>query len=203
MSKNKEDMSINELMAYYLESSKVANGGSTSGAPGSFITVFAETVGGEGYTKEVEAQVWGELKSEPAVILKLLGNKCYAINYETYTEICLLLNSDFSNCEVTTITHNQGASPGSRIYVTPLGKPTIDAIAWYEIPPSTGSLKLFEIEGKRYAISLVASKIIYQTLHSQRKKGSVADDKREIIWHDFDLSGAGIANFPCKPKYLL
>lgn len=200
MSKKQEDMSINELMTYYLEGSQVANGGSTSGAPGSEITVFAETVGGEGYTESLKAIAWGELKSEPTVLLKLIGNKIYALSYETYKEICSLLNRDLSNCQVTYIKYHQGARPGSRIYVTPEGKPTIDAIAWYEIQPS--SLKVFEIEGKRYAISLAAPKVISERLISVRKQGSLTNSKREIIWHNFDLSGAGIVNFPCKPKYL-
>lgn len=52
--KKREDMTLNELMTYYLEKSQVANGGRTTAAPGSQTTVFVETVGGSGYTEQVK-----------------------------------------------------------------------------------------------------------------------------------------------------
>lgn len=201
--KAKKDMTLNELMAYYLEKSQVANGGRVTAAPGSQTTVFVETVGGEGYTEQVKARAWGELKSEPAILLKLFRDSHYALSHETYKEICSLLNRDLDGCEVTTTMYSQGAMPGSRIRITPEGRSTLDAVAWYEIPP--GPLKLFQVDGKHYAISLVAPRTVSVTIVSQRRTGRFAnpDSRREIIWYDLDLSGRGIAGFPRKPEYLL
>ena len=201
--KTQEDMTLNELMAYYLYKSQVANGGSVNAAPGGKTTVFVETVGGQDYTEQVEATAWGKLDLEPAVLLKLFGDKYYALSHETYNDICRLLNRNLDSCEVATTIDSPGARPGSRIRITPEGKSAIYAVAWYEIPPRQ-PLKLFKVDGEHYAISLAASKVTSQQTVSERKTGRFAtpDPRREIIWHDLNLFGLGIAGFPCKPAYL-
>jgi len=204
MQKRTEDMAINELIIYYLEGSKVANGSSVTAEPGSERTVFAETSGGAGYTTPVKAIAWGRLESEPAVLLKLPGDKHYALSYKTYGEICSLLSRNLADCRVIKGHTRSAAKPGALVYATPEGSTTLQAEAWYEIPP--GDLKLFEVDGKQYAISLAAPKTISQRILHERKAGKFAnpDPQREIIWHNFNLSGRGVAepNFPCKPDYL-
>lgn len=207
MQKSTEDMTINELMVYYLENSQVANGGSTTAAPGSQTTVFVETEGGEGFTEQVKAKAWGHLRSEPAVVLKLFGGHCYALSHGTYREICSLLSRDLSDCEVPGLYRlSSGGPPGTLVYVNPEGQATISATAWYEIS-SGGLLRLFRVDGKLYAISLVAPKTISVRTLTERRTGSFAnpDPRRQIIWHDFDVSKGGVAepNFPRKPGFLL
>ncbi len=200
-----EDMSLNQLMAYYLEGCKVTNGGCITAEPGSLATVFAETLGGQGYTAQLKARAWGELKSEPAVLMKLPGDRYYALSYKTYKEVCNLLSRDLSDCEVTKGQTLSSGMPGGRVYANVPGKPTISAIAWYEMPP--GDLKLFQVDGKQYAISLVAPKTINQTILLERRTGSFKDPdpRREINWHALDLSRGGVEqpSFPDKPDYLL
>jgi hypothetical protein len=62
MQQTTANMTINELMRYYLEKSEVANGGSTRGQPGQPTTIFVETKGGEGYTVQVSKSA---LKNQP------------------------------------------------------------------------------------------------------------------------------------------
>lgn len=203
---SREDMTINELMVYYLENSQVANGGSTTAFPGSEPTILVETVGGEGFTEQIKAKAWGQLSSEPAVILKLFGNHYYALSHRTFREICGLLSRDLSDCEVHGVYRlSSNAAPGGRVYVTPEGQSTVTATAWYEIP--SGPLRLFRVDSQQYAISLVASKTVSVRTADERRTGSFAnpDPRRQIIWHDFDVSKGSVAdpNFPRKPSYLL
>jgi hypothetical protein len=201
----RENMTLNELMTYYLEGAKVASGGSTQAAPGNSTTVFTETAGGEGYTEQVKARAWGEIESEPVVLMQLPGDRYYALSYGTYREICALLSRDLSDCEVTEGRASSSAKPGGIVHINLEGKPTTSAVAWYEMPP--GDLKLFQVDGKQYAISLGAPKTISRTVTRERRTGRFAnpDPRREIIWHDFDQSGRGTADssFPRKPKYLI
>jgi len=203
MQKNQENMTINELMHYYFEKSEVANGGSTTAAAGQTRKIFVETRGGEGYTEQVEAKIWGEIKSEPTVLLKLFHNNYYAFSHETYKEVCSLLRHDLSNCETIEVKINQWLKPGDIISTTLPGNTTIRATAWYEIP--SGEVTLFQVDEKWYGISRHAPKTnSVRTVH-ERKTGSFAnpDPRREIIWHSFDLSGHGIPGFPRKPEHLL
>jgi hypothetical protein len=59
-SSSPERMTIKGLMHYYLEGSRIANAKCAYGSPGSTVTVYAQTFGGEGYSKEVKARAWGE-----------------------------------------------------------------------------------------------------------------------------------------------
>lgn len=202
MQKTTENMTINELMHYYLEKTEVANGGSTTAKPGHSGTIFVETKGGEGYTEQIEARIWGEINSEPTVLLKLFHERYYAVSHETYKEICDLLSRDLSQNEITTAHTSQGAYPGGIIDINLPGKPTMKAKAWYEIAP--GEITLFSVDDTLYAISRKATKTVSVRTISQRKTGSFAtpNPKREIIWHKFDLSGNSIPDFPNKPSYL-
>lgn len=66
-------MTLNQLIAHYLEGSKVANGGRTTTAPGSKPTVFFETMGGEGYTEQVKARALGEHPINSATFIPAVG----------------------------------------------------------------------------------------------------------------------------------
>lgn len=196
-------MTLNELMCYYLEKSEVANGGSTTAHAGQIRKIFVETKGGEGYTEQVEPRIWGEIKSEPTVLLKLFHEKYYAFSHETYKEISNLLRRDLSNCEIIKLRTSQSSNPGDILSITLPGNTTIIATAWYEIP--SGEVTLFQVDEKWYAISRHAPKTISVRTVYERKTGSFAnpDPRRERIWYSFDLLGHGIAGFPRKPEHLL
>ncbi len=186
-STSREEMTIKELMRYYLEGGRIANVMSVHGAPGFPVTVYPETFGGEGYTTGIKARVWGELNGEVAILLQLPCENNYVLSHETFREICYLLRCDLSTCEVLQAQTSRSGYPGCQIYVEIRGKFS-NAIVWYEIPP--GNVKLFEINDKWYAISLAASKTI-STEKLERKSGRYLnpDPRREIVWHYFDLSG--------------
>lgn len=192
---SREAMSLGQLINYYLEGSQVANGGVALAAPGAEITVFAETHGGEGYCPSRKAIAWGELKAEPIVLLQVPGISFYALSYETYQEIRGLLSRDLSEVQFQDV-RSDGAPPGARFSVITPEKRTVQATAWYEIPP--GKIRLFEVDGKRYAISLQARKSIRQEVQESR-----SDHRREIKWHDFHSMITNSPNFPMKPSYLL
>lgn len=201
----KASMSLNELMRSYLSGSKVANGGKALAAPGVFTTVFVETQGGEGYTTSVRAKAWGHLRAEPVVLLLIPAqHEPYALSYATYREICNLLSSDLSKVEVLDDLSSAGAQPGDEFSVTLPGRTGIRATAWYEIPLGSG-LRLFEVSGKRYGISLNAPKAPTRTVVVQSRSNIKPDARREIIWRPFDLTGNTISSpdFPRKPDYLL
>jgi len=195
---SREAMSLGQLMNYYLEGSQVANGGIALATPGAEITVFAETYGGQGYSPSRKAIAWGELESEPTVLLQVPGVSSYALSYETYREIRGLLSRDLSKVQFQDA-WSGSAPPGARFSVITPEKRTVQATAWYEIPP--GKIRLFEVDGKHYAISLQASKTIRQVASERRT--TPPDDRREIIWHDFDSTIVNSPNFPMKPSYLL
>lgn len=203
MQNNIENMTINELMCYYLEKSEVANGGNTTAQAGQSRKIFVETKGGEGYSEQVEAKIWGEIKSEPTVLLKLFHEKYYALSHETYKEICNLLRRDLSKTEIIKVRTSQWSNPGDILSITLPKNTTIRATAWYEIP--CGEVTLFQVDEKWYAISRHASKTTSVRTLYERRTGSFAnpDPRREIIWYRFDLLGHGIADFPRKPKHLL
>lgn len=183
--KQRENMTLSELMVHYLERSQVANGGHITAYPGNQVTVSVETVGGEGFAEYIKAKAWGEITGEPTVLLKLYGDSYYVLSHKTYKEICALLSRDLSKCEIATIPYHQSAAPGSYIHVTPSTMSTLKAKAWYEISP--GLLKLFQVDTKYYAISLVAPKTISIRTFYERKTGKFAtpDPRREIIWYGF------------------
>ena len=196
---SREAMSLGQLMNYYLEGSQVANGGTALAAPGAETTVFAETHGGQGYSPSRKAIAWGELKSEPTVLLQIPeNNSFYALSYKTYREICDLRRRDLSKVQFQNVS-SDGAQPGAKFSVITLEKRTVQATAWYMIPP--GRIRLFEVDGKHYAISLQASKTSRQDASERRT--TPPDDRREIIWHDFDSTIVNSPNFPMKPSYLL
>lgn len=184
----REEMTLKELMRYYLEGGRIANVMSVHGSPGFPATVYPETFGGEGYTTGIKARVWGELNGEVAILLQLPYENNYVLSHETFREICSLLSADLSNCEFLESHISQGGFPGGQIYVQRTKEKLSIATAWYEVPP--GKLKLFEFNGKLYAISLAASKTI-STEKIERKSGRYLnpDPRREIVWHYFDLSG--------------
>lgn len=186
-SSSTEKMTIKGLMHYYLEGSRIANVRSAYGSPGSTVTVYPETFGGEGYSKEVKARAWGELKGGEAILLQMPVERNYILSHSTFKEICYLLSLDLANCELHKNLTSRGGYPGERISATVEGR-HISAIAWYEIPP--GKLNLFKVDGQWYAISLMASKTV-STETRERRTGSYLnpDPRREIIWHYFDLSG--------------
>jgi hypothetical protein len=186
-SSSPERMTIKGLMHYYLEGSRIANAKCAYGRPGSPVTVYAQTLGGEGYSKEVKARAWGELKAGEAILLQMPFERNYILSHETFEKICYLLSLDFTNCELHKNLRSPGGCPGGSISVIVDGRP-ISAIAWYEIPP--GKLNLFKVDGQWYAISLVASKTV-STETTERRTGSYLhpDPRREILWHYFDLSG--------------
>ena len=70
-SSSRERMTIKGLMHYYLEGSRIANAKCAYGSPGFTVTVYAQTFGGEGYSKEVKAIAWGELKGGEAILLQM------------------------------------------------------------------------------------------------------------------------------------
>ena len=185
-SSSREKMTIKGLMHYYLEGSRIANVSNAHGSPGSTVTVYPETFGGEGYSKAVEARVWGELKGERAILLQMPVERNYILSYSTFREICDLLSFDLTNCELSKAITSQGGYPGGRISVKVNGK-HISAIAWYEIPP--GKLNIFHVNGQWYAISVFASKAVSME-RRERRIGSYlsSDPRREIIWHHFDLA---------------
>ena len=186
-SSSTEQMTIKGLMHYYLEGSRIANVKSAHGSPGSIVTVYPETFGGEGYSKEVKARAWGELKGEGAILLQMPVERNYILSHDTFKKICYLLSLDFTNCEMHKNFMSRGGYPGESISLTVEGR-YILAIAWYEIP--SGKLNLFKVDGQWYAISLVASKTV-STETKERRTGSYLnpDPRREIVWHYFDLSG--------------
>ncbi|MEG4579039.1 DUF4365 domain-containing protein [Microcoleus sp. MON1_C5] len=186
-SSSPERMTIKGLMHYYLEGSRIANAKCGYGSPGSTVTVYAQTLGGEGYSKEVKAIAWGELKGGEAILLQMPVERNYILSHETFEKICYLLSLDFTNCELHKNLMSRGGYPGGSISVIVDGRP-ISAIAWYEIPQ--GKLNLFKVDGQWYAISLVASKTV-STETRERRTGSYLhpDPRRDILWHYFDLSG--------------
>jgi hypothetical protein len=186
-SSSTEKMSIKGLMHYYLEGSQIANVKSAYGSPGSQVTVYPETFGGEGYSKEVKARAWGELKGGEAILLQMPVERNYILSHDTFKKICYLLSLDLANCELHKNLISRGGYPGGSIAAT-VEERHISAIAWYEIPP--GKLNLFKVDEQWYAISLVASKTV-STETKQRRTGSYLnpDPRREIVWHYFDLSG--------------
>jgi hypothetical protein len=184
----REQMTINDLMRYYLDGCRIANvTNGVYGSPGVEITVSVETQGGNGYSKELRARVWGKIDHEPAILLQLPAEKSYVLSYKTFKDLCLLLSSDLSTCEVITTHTFNGGCPGDQIWIQ-FQEKSFTAISWYEIPP--GSLKLFHVNNQWYAISLVAGKTI-STIRTEEKSGSYMnyDPRRDIIWHYFDLSG--------------
>jgi len=188
-SSSRERMTIKGLMHYYLEGSRIANAKCGYGSPGfPGVTVYAQTLGGEGYSKEVKAIAWGELNPGEAILLQMPFERNYILSHETFEKICYLLSLDFTNCELHKNLMSPGGHPGGSISVIVDGRP-ISAIAWYEIP-SGGKLNLFKVDGQWYAISLVARKTV-STETRERKTGSYLhpDPRREILWHYFDLSG--------------
>ena len=193
-----EAMPIGELMNYYLQGSQVANAGRASGAPGAKIGVFAETYGGEGYTSLQDATAWGEIEAEPVVVLQIPGIGLYALSYATYREVCGLLSRDLSSIQFQDV-QTGGTQVGAKFSVTTLEKRTVQATAFYEIPP--GKVRLFEVNGKPYAISLHARKMIRQQIVLDRRTHP-PDQRREVIWHDFRLA-CGSPDFPSKPSYIL
>jgi len=136
----------------------------------------------------IKARDWGELNGEVAILLQLPCENNYVLSHRTFREICSLLSSDLANCEFLESHISQGGFPGGQIYVQRTKEKLSIATAWYEIP--TGKLKLFEFNGKLYAISLTASKTI-STEKIERKSGRYLnpDPRREIVLHYFDLSG--------------
>lgn len=199
-SSSPETMTIKGLMHYYLEGSRIANAKCAYGSPGSTVTVYAQTFGGEGYSKEVKARAWGELKGGEAILLQMPFERNYILSHETFEKICYLLSLDFTNCELHKNLMSPGGHPGGSISVIVDGRP-ISAIAWYEIPP--GKLNLFKVDGQWYAISLMASKTV-STETTERRTGSYLhpDPRREILWHYFDLSG-GKCSLPLKSQNTL
>jgi hypothetical protein len=179
-------MTIKELMNYYLEGSRIANVRYAYGSPGSPIKVYPETFGGEGYGTEIKARAWGDLKGEPAILLQMPVERNYVLSYSTFQEICYLLSVNISACETHKGLMSSGGFPGGDISVTLEGK-YIPARAWYEVPP--GKINLFKVDNKWYAISLVGSKTL-STERTERRTGGYLnhDPRRDIIWHYFDLS---------------
>jgi len=182
-----KEMTIKGLMHYYLEGSRIANVKRAYGVPGSLLTVFSETLGGEGYGVQVKARAWGNLEGEEAILLQMPVERNYVMSYETFREICYLLSLNLSTCEVYKEVTSHGGYPGDNISVM-TDKGSVVAKAWYEVPP--GKLNLFKVNKKWYAISLVGSKTI-STDNSERRTGTYLnyDPRRDIIWHYFDLSG--------------
>jgi hypothetical protein len=187
-SPTREEMTIKELMRYYLEGARIANVEGAQGTPGFPVTVYPETFGGKYYTTAIKARVWGILDGEAAILLQLPCENNYVLSYETFREICSLLSSDFSTFAVAKFHTSQGGYPGGQIYVQQTQEKLSSATVWYEMPP--GDLKLFELNGKRYAISLVASKTV-SAEKIEKKSGRYLnpDPRREIVWHYFDLFG--------------
>lgn len=185
-SNSRENMSIKELMRYYLEGSRIANAECSYAQLGLTMTVYPETFGGKRYRKGVQAKAWGELREELGILLQLPGENNYILSHKTFREICLLLNSDIPGCEVISTHTPQGGEPGSQIRLKSEAKSFI-ATAWYEIPP--GNLKIFKSNNIWYAISLRAKKTI-STNRIERRSGSYLslDPRHEIVWHYFDLS---------------
>lgn len=186
-SSSTKEMTIKGLMHYYLEGSRIANVKRAYGAPGSLLTVFPETLGGEGYSVQVKARAWGNLEGQEAILLQMPVERNYVMSYETFREICYLLSLNLSNCEVYKGVTSHGGYPGGNISVT-IDKGSVVAKAWYEVPP--GKLDLFKVDEKWYAISLVGCKTI-STEKRERRTGTYLhhDPRRDIIWHYFDLSG--------------
>ncbi|MEP0871830.1 DUF4365 domain-containing protein [Trichocoleus desertorum AS-A10] len=180
-------MTIKGLMHYYLEGSRIANVKCAYGSPGSLVTAYPETFGGEGYNTEVKARVWGDLKGEAAILLQMPVERNYILSYSTFQEICYLLSVNLSDCETHRDLISHGGFPGGNVSVTLEGK-LISAKAWYEVP--LGRINLFKVNNKWYAISLVGIKTI-STEKTERRTGSYLnhDPRRDIIWHYFDLSG--------------
>jgi hypothetical protein len=109
---------------------------------------------------------------------------CYALSYDTYQEICNLLNRDLSECEVIKGFIPSGAKPGTTVNVRVEGQTNyVKAIQWYEGP--SGEAKVFKVDGKQYVISLVAPKLISKTVSYYRRTGGLADPNREIKWTNF------------------
>lgn len=186
-SSSTEEMTIKGLMHYYLEGSRIANVKRAYGSPGSSLTVFPETIGGEGYGIQVQARAWGNLEGEGAILLQMPVERNYVMSYGTFREICYLLSLNLSNCEMYKGVTSYGGYPGGDISVK-IDKGFITAKVWYEVPP--GKLNLFKVDEKWYAISLVGSKTI-STEKRERRAGTYLnhDPRRDIIWHYFDLSG--------------
>lgn len=180
-------MTIKGLMHYYLEGSRIANVKHAYGIPGSLLTVYPETFGGEGYSTEIKARAWGYLKGEAAILLQMPVEMNYILSYSTFQEICYLLSVNLSDYETHKNLMSRGGFPGGNISVTLEGK-YILAKAWYEVPP--GRINLFKVDNKWYAISLVGSKTI-STERIERRTGAYLnhDPRRDIIWHHLDLSG--------------
>ncbi len=194
-SASRESMTIKGLMHYYLEGSRIANVKSAYGVPGSTITAYPETVGGEGYNNEVKARVWGELKREEAILLQIPVEGNYILSHSTFKEICYLLSIDLTSCDIHKSSTSQGGYPGGKISAI-VERRSISAIGWYEIPP--GKLNLFKVDEQWYGISLVAPKTL-STEKNERRTGSYLnpDPRRDIVWHHFDLSG-GEYSLPLK-----
>ena len=120
-------------------------------------------------------------------MLQLPAEKNYVLSHNTFKNLCSLLSTDLSTCEVIATHTFKGGYPGDQIWIQ-FQQKSFTAISWYEIPP--GDLKLFHVDNQWYAISLVASKTI-SIRRIEEKSGSYmkSDPRRDIIWHYFDLSG--------------
>lgn len=185
-SPSKENMTIKQLMRYYLEGSRIANVESIYGIPGNKLTVYPETLDKKKFSKQLEARLWGKCtKVEPGILLQLRGENNYVISYETFREICFLLSDDFSENEVFKVHTRHGSYPGGEICVKYQNN-YYTATAWYEMPP--GNLKMFKVNSQWYAISLVAPKTI-STRRFERKSGKYLNPEPLIAWHNFNLSG--------------
>jgi hypothetical protein len=206
---NREDMSLQELLHYHFDGSRVANGGSTTSNPGNEISVFTETRGGEGYTVQVKAVAWEQLEQEPTIVVEtkvgidtsISSNATdrFALSHRTYQLICSLLRGEIAVSNE--VNGRATSSPLDRGYVSvPLGQgASIQAIAWGR--DSAAKVKLFEISGRSYALNLEIPVTIRRVTVSETRTGTFAspDRNREVLWYPFFTNNE---EFPKKPPYL-
>lgn len=158
MPKETENMTINELIEYYIPQNITVLRGQTpsGGDPGTLLQDV--TLDGANQNLGSPAKAWGQVSPGKVFLIKANGH-WYALSSRTYQEEVIELGKrDFSKTERIK-GYTQRGEPGAKITVT-IDKPNpsqenhVEAIAWYEIPP--GRAIVFSVDEKKYAISLVA-----------------------------------------------
>jgi hypothetical protein len=163
--KEREKMTINELITHYLSGSEVLRGKTQGGAPGLTIPVHIERPHPE-YSDLIHATAWGQVPLGDVVLLKLCG--WYALSPNTYAEVIEnFMNCDLSESEIARGKVRSGGRPGATVTIhidnpPPSQQNYVNAIAWYEVP--SGYAIVFSVDKKQYVISLHAPKVIKETV---------------------------------------
>jgi hypothetical protein len=207
---DREGMGLVELLLYFFRESRVVNGGSVTVGVGMEHSVPVEGSGGEGYTQWVKATAWENIKHQPVVVVETnlgvdedinrFANDRFILTHDTYKLIRALIRGELAATNVVNgKTTNQFGNDGFINVVADGASSGSQAIAWGRA--SAGRVKLFEANGKLYAIHLQTPVAISRvTLVSAETSKNKVNPKQIIQWLPF---GTLSETFPRKPPYLL